>query len=84
MVAQKIKKRKNIYIDWEDIIVPTTQKYIYIKKIILPVFDITFTFAKKSQTDEKTSHIFNVIGNLIGTTITSIDEAPIKLKGVCI
>jgi hypothetical protein len=74
---------QNPYAEWEYADIPATSKYLYFDDLMIAPIDFTISFNKKIQTASNTDtfFFFNMWTNALGTAITNIDEAPIRLIG---
>ncbi len=82
MFLEKREKSVNPFAEWEFVDIPSTSKYIYFEDLLITPIHFTLSFNKKVETAKADSvFFFSIMTNALGTAITNIDEAPIKLNG---
>ena len=82
ILARYDQYNKNPYADWEWLEIPESNRYIYIKELILPPIDFLLSFSRRIKTNKTDSpFIFDMITSALGKAFTNIDEAPIHLQG---
>ena len=68
----------NPFSEWEWAEIPESNRYIYIKELILPPIDFFLSFSRRISIIKADSAFFF---DALGKAFTNIDEAPIHLQG---
>lgn len=74
------KKSKIGFAEWEWIEIPESNRYIYIKELILPPVDFFLSFSRRIKTAKSDSNL-DMLTSALGKAFMNIDEAPIHLQG---
>lgn len=71
---------KSPYSEWEWVEIPESNRYIYIKELVLPPIDFFLSFSRRIRTSKSDSN-FKMLTNALSKAFMNIDEAPIHLQG---
>jgi len=74
------QNNKNPYADWEWLEIPETNRYIYIKELVVPPLDFYLSFSRRISTSQSETSIER-LASALSKAFANIDEAPIHLKG---